>query len=158
MVWQLVDHIHRRFTIPYVPSFANLQREINRMFEGARGVSREDEGDHLCDWTPSIDLVERESEYVIYVNLPGVDREDISLNVDNRGLTISGELKRTEAQEGESWYRTERPCGVFKRSFRLPETVVSDSVSAEYRNGELTITVPKAAGTKPRPIDIKSAD
>lgn len=140
--------------MPYVTSFANLQREINRMFAGAREVGREDEGDHLCDWTPSIDLVERELEYVIYINLPGVDREDINLNIDNRGLTISGELKRPEAPEGERWYRTERPCGVFKRSFRLPDTVDASNVRAAHQNGVLEVTLAKAAEARPRQISI----
>ncbi len=137
-----------------VPSVNSLQREINRMFDSMLSRTGEYEGDALCDWAPRVDIVERENEYVILADLPGLKREDIAVNVESNTLSISGERTRQEEKSGERWYRAERSCGTFKRTFSLPNTIDAGKVKAEYRNGELVVILPKAEQAKPRQIDI----
>jgi HSP20 family protein len=137
-----------------VPTVDNLQREINRVFDGmlARG---DYEGDTLSDWTPPVDIVERENEFVINVDLPGLERKDIHVGVENSSLSISGERPLSEANETERSHREERPCGTFKRVFSLPRTVDAAKVKAEYRDGVLSVRVPKAEEARPREIEVK---
>lgn len=137
-----------------VPSVNSLQREINRMFDSMLNRSGEYEGDALCDWAPRVDIVERENEYVIFADLPGLKREDITVNVESNMLTISGERTRAEETQTDRWYRSERSCGTFKRTFSLPNTIDASKVKAEYKNGELAVILPKAEIAKPRQIDI----
>ena len=137
-----------------VPTVSNLQREINRVFDGlhARG---DYEGDTLCEWTPSVDIVERENEFLIHVDLPGLERKDVHVGVENNSLSVSGERPRVETTEAERTYRAERPCGTFKRVFSLPRTVDAGKVKAEYRDGVLSVRVPKAEEARPREIEVK---
>ena len=137
-----------------VPTVGNAQREINRVFDGM--ITRGDyEGDTLCDWTPPVDIVERDSEFVIHVDLPGLEREDIHVGVENNSLSVSGERTRVEPKEAERGYRTERHCGTFKRVFSLPRSVDAGSVKAEYRHGVLTVALPKSEQARPREIEVK---
>jgi len=137
-----------------VPTVNSLQREMNRMFDSMLSRTGEYEGDSLSDWAPRVDIVERENEYVILADLPGLKREDITVNVESNTLSISGERTREEEKRGEHWYRAERSCGTFKRTFSLPNTIDAAKVKAEYRNGELSITLPKAEQAKPRQIEV----
>jgi len=137
-----------------VPSINNVQREINRMFDSMLSRTGDYEGDVLCDWAPRVDIVERENEFVITSDLPGITRDQINVNVEKNMLTISGERRRTEPKEGERWYRAERNTGTFKRTFSLPNTIDAGGVSADYRDGVLTVTLPKAEEAKPRQIQI----
>lgn len=134
-----------------------LQDRMNRLFdEAAQKRAREDEGQEgemeRSDWTPPADVYNREGEYLILVDLPGVSREalDISLN-DNR-LFIRGE-RPSEAEAGE---RRERPAGRFLRRFGpLPETVDQKAISAEYKDGVLRLRLPKRKEQKQKRVEIK---
>lgn len=142
-----------------VPTVNSLQNEINRLFESMVNRTGDFEGDEMIsEWAPRVDVVEQEDHYRIVADLPGMKRENIHVNVERNTLSISGERNQVEEKKGERWYRRERTSGTFKRVFSLPETVDPDNVSAEYKDGELTVTVPKAPGAKPRLIEIKSAD
>jgi HSP20 family protein len=133
-----------------------LQDRMNRLFEEAAQKRTRDEGDEgeieRVEWTPLADVYNREGEYLILVDLPGVNREalDISLN-DNR-LLIRGE-RHSEAQAGE---RSERPAGRFLRRFGpLPETVDQKAISAEYKDGVLRLHLPKRREQKQQRVEIK---
>lgn len=105
-------------------------------------------------WTPLADLSETEDAYVLEVDVPGVRREDMDIQVSERELTITGELKERE-REGNVRHRTRR-TGRFEYRALLPEDVKAEDVSATLEDGVLTLTIPKAKAAKPRHIEIKS--
>lgn len=110
----------------------------------------------FADWAPSVDIEEAEDKYVIKADLPGVEKEDIEVKLENNVLSIRGE-KKTEKETGKGTkrHRTERFHGTFARSFTLPETVKADEVDASYKDGVLLLTIPKEEESKPKSIDIK---
>ncbi len=106
-------------------------------------------------WLPAVDLSETKEGYVIKAELPGVSKEDVKVTVAEDVLTIAGEKKTEQETKNENLHRSERTYGSFSRSFRLPGPVNSDKIHAEYRNGVLTLNVPKAESAKPREIQIQ---
>lgn len=106
-------------------------------------------------FAPPVDIKETDKAFVITVDLPGVDRNDIRVNVDRGVLSIQAERKTEETREGENWHLTERRFGVYQRSFRLPETVDADKVEARHRNGVLELTLPKSERAMAKQIEIK---
>lgn len=132
-----------------------LQREIDQVFDSflpSRGSNR---GTTESGWTPRVDLSETDNAYLIQLDVPGVAREDFNINFQDGMLTVSGERKTEETKEDESYVRVERSRGRFYRSFSLPKTVDAEQIKADYKNGVLTIDIPKAEETKPRRIDVK---
>jgi HSP20 family protein len=106
-------------------------------------------------WVPAIDVYEKKDAYVLRAELPGVDRSNIDIGFEKNVLTISG-TKSTEVGEDDlRIYAAERVSGSFSRSLRLPEFIDGDRISAEYKDGLLTVTVPKAAVAQPRKIEVK---
>ena len=110
----------------------------------------------FADWAPSVDIEEEEDKYVIKADLPGVDKKDIDVKLENGVLSIRGE-KQTESETGKGTkrHRTERFHGSFARSFTLPDAVKADKVDASYKDGVLSLTIPKEEEAKPKSIDIK---
>jgi HSP20 family protein len=105
-------------------------------------------------WCPAVDLAETDDEFVVTAELPGLSKKDVEVSVENDILTLSGERKaETEEQKGR-WHRVERSYGEFHRSFRLPGKVDAAKVDAKFKDGLLTVTVPKVEGAKPRKIEI----
>jgi HSP20 family molecular chaperone IbpA len=111
-------------------------------------------------WVPAIDVVEKQDAYVVIAELPGVDQSNIELNFEQNILTIRG-TKSTSfdaAKDGElRVYAAERVTGVFERSIRLPEFVDGERISADFHNGVLTVTIPKAPAARSRKIEIRGA-
>ncbi len=106
-------------------------------------------------WQPAIDVAETESELVVSVEIPGMDPKDIDVSLSEGTLFIKGE-KKQEAEEKEADYRLiERDYGTFIRSIRLPAEVQSDKISASYKNGVLTVVLPKSEGAQKREIKVK---
>ena len=110
----------------------------------------------FADWAPSVDIEEEEDRYLIKADLPGVDKKDIDVKLENGVLSIRGE-KQTESETGKGTkrHRTERFHGSFARSFTLPDAVKADKVDASYKDGVLSLTIPKEEEAKPKSIDIK---
>lgn len=106
-------------------------------------------------FAPSIDISETEKQYVIDVEVPGMNKKDINLNVENNTLTISGERKFEKEEDNKQYHRVETHYGSFSRSFSLPENADYDSIKASYTNGILTITVDKSEKSLKKQIDIK---
>ena len=92
---------------------------------------------------PAVDIVSKDDNVTLYVELPGIDKENISVNIEDKVLTIKGERKFETEEKKESYYRRERSCGSFKRSFSLSDDILTDEVSADYKDGILTITLKK---------------
>jgi HSP20 family protein len=134
----------------------NIQREINKMFEGfLRGGLQEETSLFPSAWTPAVDVAEHDSEYVVKVELPGVNKDDVKIVMQDNILTVRGE-KKQEAEKKESGYhRVERSYGSFQRSFTLPTSVRNDKIEANFRDGILSITLPKAEEAKPKQIEVK---
>ena len=111
-------------------------------------------------WVPVMDVAERESDYVVYTELPGVDPEQVDVAFEHSVLTIRGTKPASLRSRDRSEVRrfaAERVSGAFERSVRLPEFVDADRIEASFANGLLTVTLPKAAETKSRRIDVRSA-
>jgi HSP20 family protein len=133
-----------------------MQREINRLFDNFfRGGVQDDGTFGLSYWTPAVDIAEHENEYVVRVELPGVSKDDVKITLESNILTIRGEKKQEKAQQNENYHRVERMYGTFQRSFTLPTTVKSDRIDAVYKDGILTVTLPKAEEAKPKQIEVK---
>jgi HSP20 family protein len=120
-----------------------LQDELDRLFESAPGV-----------WSPALDVQEDKDNYLFRAELPGLKREDIEVSLQDGALVISGERKIEKLEEGVEVHRRERYYGKFQRALTLPEPVVADKVKAEYKDGVLTVTLPKSEAAKPKKIDV----
>jgi len=127
-----------------------LNRTINDPF-----TPRTD--DSFGAWAPPVDIFEKDDHLVIRAEIPGVQRENMHVEIENSVLTLHGERKQeTEVQE-ENAYRMERVYGTFTRSFTLPTTVDGAKVTATCKDGVLEVTVPKAETAKPKKVEIKAA-
>jgi len=105
------------------------------------------------DWMPMVDIDESEDAFVVKAELPGVDKDDVSVTIEDGVMTIKGE-KRTETKDKKR-HRVECSYGSFVRSFTLPQSSTADKVVAEYKNGILHLTIPKSEEAKPRQIEVK---
>ncbi len=132
-----------------------LQDRMNRLFEDAgRGIRRSDEPASTTIWSPAVDIYETEGEIVVQAELPGMDRKDISLNLENNVLTIRGDRQFKKETKEDNYHRIERSYGGFSRSFSIPTTVDEDKIRADYKDGVLRIALPKKEQAKPKQIQI----
>lgn len=130
-----------------------LRNEMDRIFDDMVPFSwREENGKDY--WTPSTDMIETEDAYMITVDLPGANKNDIKISVQDHRLTVSGERREEKKEEKENYLRRERYRGSFLRTFTLPESVREDKIKAGFENGVLEIRVPKSEKTKPKTVQI----
>lgn len=132
---------------------SDLRDEIDRLFDAplsnwARTPSV------FGGWTPAIDLVENKESVVVRAELPGMKKEDIEVTLHEGTLNIAGERKSEKKVEEAGLYRSERFFGRFQRAITLPSTVAGDKVKADYKDGVLTVTLPKTEEAKPKQIDV----
>lgn len=132
-----------------------IHRRLTPLLDGGNRVRGGWESVTAAEWSPVVDIVEDDKTYVFKAELPDVKKEDVHVRVENGVLTLSGERKFEKEEKGRKFHRVERAFGTFARSFSLPDNVEADQVAANYRDGMLTITVPKAEQARPRQIDIK---
>ena len=128
-----------------------LQNEINRLFETDQDYA----AGSMAAWPLKMDIKEDEERIVLKADIPGMEQKDISVNVDNNTLTISGERSFEKEENKEDYHRVERSYGRFSRSFQLPATTDTTHIQAEYRNGVLEVSLPKLPEAKPRAIEVK---
>jgi HSP20 family protein len=129
----------------------SLRDEIDRLFD-LSGLGR-DVG-LFSGWTPSLDVYQDKDNVYVKAELPGMKKEEIDISLHDGMLTITGERKREEKAEGDDTFRSERFFGRFHRSVALPTAVDSGKVKASYKDGILTITLPKAEEAKPKHIEV----
>ncbi len=110
---------------------------------------------HSGTWVPETDIRETKDDYIVTADLPGLTKKDINISLKDDVLTISGERKFERKDEDDSYFRMERSYGMFNRSFRLPDAVKPDKISAKFKDGVLTVQIPKAEEVKPKQIEIK---
>ena len=134
-----------------------LHDEMSRLFSG---VGPSMQGDEFARgaWSPNVDIYEDSDKLIVEAELPGMDRDDFEVNVENNVLALKGERKFEKKTEGDNYHRVERSYGSFTRSFTLPQTVSSEGAEAEFKDGILKVTLPKREDTKARKIEIKSVD
>jgi len=106
---------------------------------------------------PPMDISETDDKLQIRLDTPGVEPEDIDIQVSGNQLTISGQRKEEEEKEGETFYRVERQSGSFSRSVTLPYPVDGDKIDASSHGGVLTVSLPKCEEAKPRRVEVKSS-
>ena len=136
---------------------SSLQTEMNRLFNaafegqgGGNGPARR--------WTPAMDLLETDEEFVLRADLPGMSESDVSIELEDNVLTVSGERKAEREDKREGFYRMERAYGSFSRSLTLPKGIDPEAVSAAFDRGVLEVRVPKPEQRKPRRISISGGD
>jgi HSP20 family protein len=132
-----------------------LQDRMNRLFDDAGRGWRADEPAATTTWSPAVDILETENEIVVKAELPGVDRKDISLNLENNVLTLKGERRFEKETKEENYHRIERAYGGFSRAFSIPATVDEEKIRADYHDGILSIALPKKEQVKPKQIRIE---
>jgi len=130
-----------------------LQDQVNRLFEGNFTRDRSGHAD-LATWAPPVDIYETENELVVKADLPDLQEKDIDVRVENNTLTIRGERKFEKDINEDNYLRVERAYGPFTRSFSLPNTVNSEGIRADYRNGVLILHMAKLEESKPKQIKI----
>lgn len=137
-----------------VREMMTLREAMDRLFDDAftRPISLRDGG-----WaSPAIDMYQTDDEVVVKAALPGFNADDVQINVTGEVLTIRGELKHEEERKEKAWHIREQRWGSFERSVALPTDVVADKANADFSNGILTITLPKAEEVKPKTITVKA--
>src|SRR6185503_19143777 len=130
------------------PGLKAFEDTMNRLFVEPNGRP----------WVPPVDIREDENELVVKADIPDVKFEDIDVRLENGTLTLRGERKfekKDEGKENGGWHRVERSYGTFERVFTLPDTVNPEGVKADYKNGTLTITLPKKEIAKPRQVKVQ---
>jgi len=132
-------------------SNAGLESQVNQMFSELFGRSQES---NLTTWAPAVDIFESEHELVVKADLPDVKPEDLDIRVENNILTIRGERKFEKKVDEKNYLRVERSYGCFARTFSLASTVNSEAIKADYKDGVLTLTIPKREEAKPKQIKV----
>src|ERR1700730_18058689 len=151
-----------RYQIPELTAWRSFNRwshlrdDLNTLFELPSWSNFGRQGQLFSGWSPALDLYQSNDNVIAVVELPGMRKEDIEISLHEGVLTISGERKQ-QTGEGEKAERTERYVGKFRRSISLPVRVDMSKVNATYKDGVLTVTLPKAEEAKPRQIQVNVA-
>jgi len=141
--WSLINLLHQ-----------DLDQIAGRRF----GVGGHDNnGSSVADWVPAVDILEEKERYVLRADVPGVNPEDIDVNMENGVLCVSGERQQDSSEEAEGMRRVERVSGKFYRRFNLPDTADAGEISARSANGILEIIIPKQPAVRARRITVKAA-
>ena len=138
---------------PFVDDFPALQERFNQIVQDT-ALGRFSREETMGSWTPRCDIYEEGDNIVVMADVPGLERSDIDVQVENNVLTLRGERKRDQEVKSENLFRTERFYGGFTRSFTLPVSVDTEKIRAEYRDGVLRVTLPKVEEAKPHKIKV----
>lgn len=131
--------------------FARYGRALGMPASGVAGQ----EAITSTEWVPRVDISETDDAYIIKAEIPGVNKEDVKVTAENGVLTISGERKEEQEDKNKKIHRVERLYGTFIRTFVLPDNVDESKINAEFKDGVLTLTVPKTEKAKPKSIEVK---
>ena len=128
----------------------HMRQMMNHVLNNPDGLDNE----NPVSWSPRIDVSENDNKFEVSAELPGLDRDDIKIEVQNNILTISGEKKSVREEDNDDTYLCERAYGRFSRSFELPALVESEGIKAGFKNGVLTLNLPKVEAAKPKQIEV----
>ena len=140
-------------TWPRFGRLTDLRDEIDRLFDGTLAEFTQN-SNLLSGWTPAFDVYEDKDNFTVVAELPGMKKEDIAVSLHNGSLSVSGERKSETQRDDTEVYRAERFFGRFQRTVALPTAVAADKIKAQYKDGILTITLPKTEEAKPKQIDV----
>jgi len=149
----MVSRTPTRFSSPW-DAIRDMREQMDALL---RATLRGPDG-YVAEFEPAVDITERDDALVLTAELPGMSRDDITVELENNVLTIRGEKKEERKEEGEERYVYERRYGSFSRSFTLPRSVDPDRISARYDRGVLTVTMPKAPEGKGKRIEVEEAE
>jgi len=144
-----------RDLVSFPSEISNLQREMNRMFDSFFRTGADEPGLLNGNWIPPVDVAEEENQYIVKIELPGVNKDDVKITLESNILTIRGEKKAEKEIKEKNYHRMERSYGSFQRTFTLPTTVKNDKIDASYKDGVLVVTLPKVEESKPKQIEVK---
>ncbi len=139
----------------------SVEREFNRMFNslGSRfGITHKGDIDEEYDntvWMPLTDISEDKDKFYLKADLPGIKKENVKISYADGTISISGERSQEKETKEKKFHRIERSYGKYYRSFNVPTEIKEDKIKAEFKDGQLTITIPKADEVKPKEVDIK---
>ncbi len=134
----------------------SLRDEIDRLFEDFFPVRSGERRDYVADvWAPAVDIYETKDDVVVKAELPGMNKEDIKINIVDNSLVIEGEKKQEKEVKEENYYRVERRYGAFRRVIEIPVPVKTEGVEATYKDGVLEVKLPKKEEAKPKEIEVK---
>jgi len=139
----------------------NVEREFNIIYNtlGSRfGIAHKGDIDEKYDsavWMPLTDISEDNDNFYLKADLPGIKKEDVKISYTDGTISISGERSREKETKEKKFHRIERSYGKYYRSYNVPAEIKEDKIKAEFKDGQLTITIPKADEVKPKEIDIK---
>lgn len=139
----------------------SIQERMNRMFDAAyrtSGSSDQEEWSLGGSWAPLVDIYEKDGKIVLAAELPGIDPKKVDIRLENNVLTLSGERRPLADVGKDAYHRVERSYGSFSRSFSLPAAVDQEKIGADYRDGVLTVTLPRRQESLPKQIRIKVGD
>jgi len=137
--WQMMNQLHR---------------DLERFF-GGNATRNEDSAIATSSWMPAVDIKEEDNRFIIEADIPGVEPREIEIAMESGVLTLRGERKIENQQEGKEYKRVERAYGTFYRRFSLPDSADAEGIAATGKNGVLQITIPKKAVTQPRRITVQ---
>jgi HSP20 family protein len=134
----------------------DMNERLNRMFGGSP-LARDKDKDALVafDWAPSVDISESTEEYVIKAELPGVNKEDVKVAIEDGVVRIQGERKQEKEEKDKKFHRVERSYGSFMRTFALPVNIDETKVQAQFKDGVLAVRLPKSPIARPKALDVK---
>jgi HSP20 family protein len=133
-----------------------IQDEMNKMFDNFFGMTRAAENaDREIYWTPRVNIEETDDQFEVTAELPGLEKQDVKIEVKDHVLTFTGEKKTEKKQKDRNVHLYERAYGKFCRTFALPDNVDVDKIGAEFRDGILHIGIPKTEEAKPKQIEVK---
>jgi HSP20 family protein len=135
----------------------NSQDRFNRVLSQAFSQAFGDEESKLGAWAPAVDIFETDENLVVKAEIPGVNPKDVEVRVEDNTLYLKGQRKFENEVKDENYHRIERSYGSFTRTFALPSSIDADKVAAEYKDGLLTLTLPKREEAKPKTIKIQVA-
>jgi HSP20 family protein len=153
----MLDIVRRKKGEAATSPIVRLQDEMNDLFGRFFNLDWPWETTRPGGWWPTLDVADKDDAVVVKVDVPGMKAQDIDISVQGNTLTITGERKDVrEEKDGDNYYHCERRSGSFRRDITLPTTVEADKIEAQYRDGVLTVTMPKTEQAKPKRIAVKA--
>jgi len=132
----------------------DVSNRLNSLF-GRLPVRADTAQEKVTDWVPIVDVSENDAAYLIKGEIPGVKKDDVKVTIEDGMLTMRGERKQEKEDKGEKYHRIERSYGSFVRSFRLPEDADETGIKAEFKDGLISVTLPKTEKAKSKPKEIE---
>jgi HSP20 family protein len=137
-----------------VRGMVNIQDEMNRLFNDFFASTPDRTGEGTFSWSPLVDITETKDDIIVNAEVPGMKKDDIKIVIQDNVLTLKGERQKEKEEKEKKYHRVERSYGTFERSFSLPVSIQVDQVKADYKEGVLTIHLPKAEEAKPKEVSI----